>query len=323
LTDLAGALEPSGAAVPGRRPRRRLTAEEHRRLARRYRARRALRAYAFLAPNLVFFAIFLLVPVVWVFYATLEKGGIIGPSEFVGLDNWRDVFSDPLATKAMKNTVFYALMAIPALFLIGMVLALLLLNVTRGAPIFRSLLYFPTLAPVVVAGLVWLFMVHPDFGALNMTIRAFGGGTVNWLGDEDIALPTIAMVEVWRGAGVWAIYFLAALLGLPRELYQAAHLDGAGPFQRFVHVTLPLLRPTLLFAVVLATIYNLQVFDTVFVMTDGAPSNATATLVWDIYKTLFQFDNVGLGATLSCLLLLVILALTLIQMRLLRSRRAS
>jgi ABC-type sugar transport system permease subunit len=322
LSDSADFIAAGGAAVPVRRPRPRLTSEEHRRLARRYKARRALRGYAFLAPNLFFFGIFLLVPVGWVFYATLQKGGIIGPSEFVGLDNWREAFNDPLATKAMKNTVFYALMAIPAMFVIGMILALFLLNVRRGAPVFRALLYFPTLAPVVVAGLVWLFMVHPDFGALNMSIRAVGGQTVNWLGDEDIALPTIAMVEVWRGVGFWAIYFLAALLSLPRELYQAAHLDGAGSLQRFRHLTLPLLKPTLLFAVVLATIYNLQVFDTVFVMTDGAPSNATATLVWDIYKTLFQFDNVGLGATLSCLLLLVILALTLVQMRLLRARKA-
>ena len=323
MTASAGAVEPGGAAVPERRPRPRLTAEEHRRLARRYRLRRALRAYAFLAPNLAFFSIFLLVPVGWVFYETLEKGGIIGPSEFVGLDNWGAVFSDPLATKAMKNTVYYALIAIPGVFVIGMLLALLLLNVRRGAPVFRALLYFPTLAPVVVAGLVWLFMIHPDFGALNMSIRAVGGHGLNWLGDDSTALPTIAMVEVWRGTGFWAIYFLAALIGLPRELYEAAHLDGAGPLQRFLHLTLPLLRPTLLFAVVLATIYNLQVFDTVFVMTDGAPANATATLVWDIYKTLFQFDNVGLGATLSCLLLLVILALTLVQMRLLRSRRTN
>jgi ABC-type sugar transport system permease subunit len=309
------------AAETPRAPRRRLTAEEHRRLARSYKLKRALTGYAFIAPNFIFFFVFLLIPMVWVFWFSLNSGGILGPSEFVGFDNWREAFKDPLAVQSLKNSVKYALIAIPGMLILGMVVALFLQNLKKGGAAMRAGVYFPVLAPTVVAGLIWVFMVHPDFGALNFSIRAFGSEPLNFLGTTALALPTIATVEIWRGVGFWAVYFLAALVGLPSELYQAAHLDGANGWQRFIHLTVPLLRPTILFALVTATIYNLQIFDTVFVMTDGGPSNSTATIVWYIYRTLFTYGNVGYGAALSFTLLVVILIFTLIQMRLLRGRK--
>ncbi len=316
--------EYTSVAASQLRPRRaRLSAAEHRRLARRYRLKKSLVAYAFIAPNLVFFIVFLLIPVVWVFYTSLQSGGILGPLRFVGLQNWGGVFQDRTAQQALKNSLAYALIAIPGMLILGLVVAFFMRNIKRGAAVLRAGVYFPVLAPVVVAGLIWLFMVHPDFGALNLTVRAFGGRPLNFLGRTELALPTIAAVEIWRGIGFWAVYFLAALVALPTELYQAAHLDGANTRQRFLHLTLPLLRSTILFALVLATIYNLQIFDTVFVMTDGGPSNSTATIVWYIYKTLFTYGNIGYGATLSSVLLVVILILTLIQMRLLRGRKVN
>ena len=307
---------PFGAAT--RTP---LPAEEHRRLARAHARRRTGRAYAFLAPNLVFFTAFLLVPCGWVFYASLRTGGVIGSSEYVGLENWKHAFSDPQVVRTLRNTFLYSVMAIPVVFAIGLSLALLLQNVRRGGAILRALLYFPTLMPVVLAALAWLFVVHPDFGVLNYAVRGVGGSTVNWLGSTGLALPTIALLEIWRGAGFWTLLFLAALMGMPRELFQAAHLDGAGAWQRFRHLTLPLMRSTFLFAIVMATIWNLQLFDSVFILTDGGPVNSTATIVWYVYKSLFAFGNVGFGATLSCLMLIVILLLTVIELRLLRGRR--
>jgi ABC-type sugar transport system permease subunit len=302
--------------------RERLTQAEHRRLARRYRSRRALRAYLFLAPVLVFFSVFLVYPSLWLLWGSFQSGGVFGPAEFVGLENWRQAFSDPVVRTTIENTLVLAAVSIPALFVIGMGLALLLLNVKRGGAVLRAALYFPTLAPLVIVGSIWLFVVHPDFGALNLGMRLLGGGTVNWLGDTQIALPTIAMVEVWRGIGFWSLFFLAALMGLPRELYEAAHLDGTNAWQRFRYLTLPLIRRTFLFAIVLAVIYALQIFDIVFVMTDGGPSFATATVAWYIYKSIYFFDAVGFGATLSVVLLLMILLLTAIAMRALRTRRS-
>jgi ABC-type sugar transport system permease subunit len=313
-----------GSADIGQRPpRRRLTDEEHRRLARRYGRKRILTAYGFLAPNLIFFTLFLLIPVVWVFWFSLKSGGVIGPTEFVGFSNWKEAFSDPLALKSLRNSAMFAAIIIPGASILGMIVALFLRNIRKGQTVFRATVYFPTLSPLVVCGLIWVFMVHPDFGAFNLIIRLFGGEPLNFLGSSALALPTVASVETWRGIGFWAVYFLAALIALPSELYEAAQLDGASGYRRFFSLTLPLLRPTILFALVLVTIYTLQIFDSVFVLTDGGPANSTATIVWYIYRNLFTYSNVGYGATLSFVLLIVILVLTLVQMRLLRGRKVS
>jgi ABC-type sugar transport system permease subunit len=321
---------PSGTEAKGmpagktpRAPRSRLSPEEHQRKARLYKARRALTAYAFLAPNMLFFVIFLLIPIIWVFWFSLRSGGLFGPMDYVGFDNWKEVLTDPLAVLLLKNTLKYALIAIPSMLILGMIVALLLRNIGKAGAIFRGGLYFPVLAPVVVAGLIWVFMVHPDFGAVNLVIQFFGGEPPNFLGTKELALPTVAVVEIWRGVGFWAVFFLAALVGLPSELYEAAYMDGTNAWQRFRYITLPLLRPTILFALVIATIYNVQIFDSVFVMTDGGPANSTATIVWYIYMTLFRYSNVGYGAALSVLLLALILSLTLILMRLMRGRKES
>lgn len=301
----------------------RLSRPERRRQARIYKLRRYLVAYGFLAPSLVFFVIFLLIPAISVFWYSLNSGGFLAPQKFVGLRNWTQALEDPLALKSLGNSLKYALITIPTVLILGMVIALLLRNIKRGGAVLRAGLYFPVLAPLVVTALIWSFLVHPDFGAFNLVVRALGGQTVNFLGSTSLALPTISAVEVWRGMGFWAVYFLAALVALPSELYEAAILDGSNSWQRFTNITLPLLRPTILFALVLATVYNLQIFDTVFVLTGGGPANSTATVVWYIWQTLFSNGNVGYGATLSSILLLVILVLTLIQMRLLRGRRIS
>jgi ABC-type sugar transport system permease subunit len=277
----------------------------------------------FLLPELLFFALFLIGPCVQVVVNSFESGGILTPIQFVGLKNWAALPANSLATQSMMNAGRYALMAIPAMLLIGLGLALALVYVRRGGAILRSLIYFPTLAPVVVSALIWLFVVHADFGGLNLTLRLLGGHGQNWLGSPTLALPTVAALEVWRGIGFWSLFFLATLLGLPQELYHAAHLDGAGAWQRFRHLTWPLIRRGVLFAVVVATIYNLQLFDSVFVLTDGGPSGTTTTIAWYVYHALFTFGDIGLGATASVLLLLVILSLTLVEMRLLRSPRGS
>jgi ABC-type sugar transport system permease subunit len=183
------------------------------------------------------------------------------------------------------------------------------------------LLYIPTLTPYAVAALIWLFMYQRDFGALNMALDRIGVGPQNWLGDTSLVIPSIAMLEVWRGIGFWALLFLAALLGLPKELYQAATLDGASTWRRFIHITLPLMRPTFFFAVVMATIWNSQLFDSVSILTDGGPANSSVTVVWYIYKAMFQFnDQTGFAAALSFLLLAFILLLTAIEIRLLRKK---
>lgn len=299
----------------------RLSPAEHERLRRQHSRRRALTAYGFLLPSAIFFVAFLLIPVFYLFYLTFHNGGIITPATFVGLDNWQKAWSDELVRTTIRNTVYYCLLAIPSVFIIGMILALCLHRIPRGSGFFRSLFYLPTLTPYVTAALIWLFVVQRDFGALNVFLGFFGIPPQNWLGSPTLVMPSIAMLEVWRGVGFWTLLFLAALIALPPELYQAATIDGASGWQQLIHITLPLMRPTFFFAVVMATIWNLQLFDSVSILTDGGPQNASATVVWYIYKAMFQFnDKTGFAAALSFVLLLFILVLTMVEIRLLRKR---
>lgn len=316
-TAAIGMLGRVQAARPGRT---RVSKAEHRRLRRQYEVRRSLVALGFLLPNLIFFVVFLVLPLTQVFVEMFQTGGLIRPIAFVGFENWERVFKDPNVVRTLTNTIKYALIIIPTMLVLGLLIALLLQNVRRGAAVFRALIYLPVLAPTVIVGLIWLFLLDPDLGAYDLLLRLVGAKPQLWLGSTDLALPSVAAMEIWRSAPFWALYFLAALIGMPRELYQAAHLDGANAWNRFRFVTLPLMRRVFLFALVLATIFVLQIFDSVYVMTDGGPAGTTTTLVWYIYHALFFFFRIGFGASMAVLLLVIILTLSLTQMRLLRRR---
>lgn len=309
------------AEFPLMRPRRaRVSKAEHRRLRRLYQLRRVAIAIAFLLPNLIFLIVFLIVPLFQVLGEMFQTGGLIEPVRYVGLRNWERIYHDPVVVQTLWNTLRYAAIVIPTMLVLGLLIALVLQNVTRGGSVLRALIYLPVLAPTVIVGLIWLFLLDPDLGAFNLFLRLIGAKPQIYLGSTDLALPSVAAMEIWRSVPFWALYFLAALLGMPQELYQAAHLDGANALQRFRFVTLPQMRRVFLFALVLATIFNLQIFDSVYVMTDGGPANTTATFVWYIYHALFFFYRTGYGATMAVVLLLIILVLSLIQMRLLRQR---
>jgi multiple sugar transport system permease protein len=288
-----------------------------RRARRAHRRRRDAAALAFLAPNLVFFAVFLLLPVGWVVRQSFMQGGVLGPATWVGLENWGQALGDGALRRSLWHTVLFTAMCVPAVLAVALALALLLRGVRRGA-VPRAIVYLPSLAPVVLAGLVWNFMVNPDVGLLNVAWRTAGAEPVNWLGDERLALPSIALLEVWRGTGFWALFLLAALLAVSRELYDAAAIDGASGWNRFRFVTLPGIWPTLLVAVVLTTLVSMQVFDSVFVLTNGGPAGATDTAVLYIYRSVFESGNPGYGAVLSLVLMAFIVALTAVIVRVAR-----
>jgi multiple sugar transport system permease protein len=314
-----------GTAALGRLPR----ADDDvalRRARRRWKLHRNLVAFGFLAPVLVAFGMFLLFPIFSVLRQSFMSGGVLGPATWVGLDNWKDVPSDEGFRRALGHTFQYILMTVPAIIALSLLLAVLLRDVRRGKWTARALVYLPSLAPVVLAALVWQFVVSPDFGLANAASRAVGIGTVNWLGDPNLALPTIAALDVWRGLGFWALFLLAALVTVPRELYQAAEVDGAPRLQRFRHVTVPGITPTLGTAIVLNTLFSMQAFDSIFVLTRGGPSGSTETAVMYIYDSVFQSGNPGYGAVLSLVMVVVTVALTALVAIVLRRtgpRRAS
>jgi ABC-type sugar transport system permease subunit len=298
--------------------RPRLSSAEHRRLARGVRLRRELTAWGFMGPMFLFFVVFLLIPTLGVVWWSTQSGGLVTGTTFVGLKNYLGLPDEILATTAIMNTFKFALMSIPLTLVFAFGISMLLARVNRGGTVYRFLVYFPVLVPGVVAALIWIFLTNIDFGLFNTILRGLGQPRQTWLG-AGLALPVLALLDVWRSVGYWAIFFLAAILGLPEELYQAAQLDGAGAWQRFRHLTLPLLRRMILFAIVVSTIWGLQIFDTPTVLTDGGPGTATVTVVYEVWRyAIGSMTQAGLAAAISVALLIAILVLTIVQLRVLR-----
>jgi multiple sugar transport system permease protein len=298
-----------------------LSEDEYRRASARYRRARSLRAFGFVLPYLLPWIVFLLIPAGWAIYMSFQSGGLTDSARWVGVHNWQRAAEDPELRTSVVNTAEMMGIAVSVVFVLALGLAMLLNRYRRGSTVFKLGLYFPLLAPPVIAGLIWQFLVHYDFGVTNLISRGLGLGRTNFLGEPTWALLTIVAVEVWRGLGFWTLYFLAGVQGVPQELLDASRVDGAKGLRRFFRVTLPMLRPILLFAVVIAIIYNFQIFDTVFSLTAGGPALATSTIVWFIYRNLFAFQNTGLAYATSVGLLVIILLLTLLAFWVLGDRR--
>ncbi len=297
---------------------------EYRWRARRYRLRTVRRAAGFLSPYLIIWGVFLAVPAVWGIFLSFNQGGLIkgDPRVFVGFDNWTRTWTDSELRTAVKNTGIYVIIAIAVVFTLAIFLASLLNRYKKGSNFFKVALYFPLLAPPILGAIMWFFMINFDFGILNLIKRGvFGGEGVRFLGENPHALLTIVAVEVWRGLGFWVLFYLAGLQSVPEELQAAARIDGAGRWRRFRRITVPTLRPLLLFALVIAVIFNFQLFDSVQVLTDGGPRLGTATVVWFIHKRLFKFQDTGLAYSASIGMLVVVLVLTALSFWLLGKRR--
>jgi ABC-type sugar transport system permease subunit len=297
-----------------------LTGDQYAQEAKRYRRRRSLRAYAFVLPYFLPFLVFLAAPAIWAIVLSFYEGGLSSPAVFDGFDNWERAAGNAELRKSVVNTFYMALIAISVVFAFGLGLAMLLNRYRKGGTAIKLALYFPLLAPPVIAGLIWQYLVHYDFGVANIVAQEIGVDRINFLGNTRLALLTVVAAEIWRGLGFWTLYFLAGVQGVPQELMDAARVDGAKGPRRFLRVTLPMLRPLLLFAVVIAIIYNFQIFDTVFSLTAGGPALGTTTVVYFIYRNLFAFQNTGLAYATSVGLLCIILALTFVAFRLLGAR---
>ena len=316
MTNTAATALSAGAAG-----RLRLSPAAHRRLARKARLRRELTGWMFLGPMFLCFLVFLVLPVIGTVWWSTRSGSIFGGTQFVGLDNFLQLPGVVGAWSSIRNTLVFALLSVPLILIGALGVALVLARIERGGSIYRFLVYFPVLVPGVVAALIWLFLTNVDFGLFNEVIRLFGGKPVIWLG-ADNALLVLAVLDVWRNVGYWAMFFVAAIIGLPTELYQAAELDGASAPARFRYLTLPLLRRIIFFAIVVSTIWGLQVFDTALVLTNGGPGTATTTVIFRVWQYVFASNNkVGFASAISLVLIVAILALTVLQMRLLRDRR--
>jgi ABC-type sugar transport system permease subunit len=287
--------------------------------------RRAITPYLFLAPFFIVYAIFLLYPVIDAFRLSFnERIGISTPT-FVGLENYRTLFEDDRYLKALLNTTLYAGASLFILSPLALLLALavrsFLVPSANLKTFYRVAYFLPNITSFVVIALMFGLVFDANYGLLNAFLEAIGQPTHNWLRSQVLALPSIVMVAIWTFLGINSLYFLAGLQNIPDELSEAAQLDGATRFQVFWTVTLPLLKPTILFVVVQATIFSYQIFDIPFLLTRGGPSDATLTLAVYLYEIGFQRFDQGYAAAIGYSLAVISILLAGLQLLLFRAFR--
>ena len=287
-------------------------------------------AYSFLAPNFLGFAIFTLVPVICAIALSLFEwnGGDISKLKFVGMENYATIFNTKKVAEkgleyffnrvdlgiALKNTALYTLITVPLTILCALALAMLL-NKIKGAVAYRTIFFFPYVASMVAICVCWSFMLMKD-GPVNQLIMGLGiPFNKSWTADSGMAIWSIILVSVWRNMGYYMVIYLAALQGVPRELLEAATVDGAGKWKQFLHVTLPQLKPTTFFVSIMMIISCFKIYDVVAIMTDGGPGRSTKMLVTYIYDEAFVKVRYGQASAISMVLLVIVLLITILQFR--------
>jgi multiple sugar transport system permease protein len=277
--------------------------------------RDALYGYLFILPQMLGFFAFVLGPLLAVFVFSTQNRSLLQPGiTFVGLANYERLLTkDPLFWQVMGNTLVFAGGLVPLNVVLALVLALVVSQKLRGIVFFRTLYFVPVVTSAVAWAIVWRFLLQGERGTINQILTMIGIEGPNWLRDPGWAMFWVILTRTLKGVGINMIIFLAAIMDLPGELFDAASVDGANGWQRLRHITLPLLAPTTLLVTLLVMIGSLKVFDTIFLMTAGGPANATLVLVNYIYKVGFQFFESGYASALSVVLFLITLGLTLLQ----------
>lgn len=286
----------------------------------RARLRTTLLAYTFLFPSLVGLFAFLLMPILAVAIISFFNWSLIGGAHFIGFKNYVSIFQSSDIRNSLLVTTYYVLLNIPAQTVLALLLALLMNKRFRGMGIFRTIYVVPWMATPVAMGIVWQWIFDPQYGSLNTFLGFFGLHGITWLSSLQLAMPSVAAVNIWQYTGYNMLFFLAGLQSIPSDLYEAASIDGVSPFQSFFRITLPLLSSTMFFVLVTDIIGSFQVFDTVYVMTQGGPGRVTDTLNFEIFRQAFVFFHAGYAAALSMVLFGIILLVTIAQALFFRKR---
>jgi len=272
--------------------------------------------YLFIAPNVLLFLLFTLFTWGFLIFLSFNDWSLLSAPSWAGLDNYRRLFSEAVFWEALQNTIVYTVIFVAPVAVVSLILAALINQRLPLIGVFRSAFYLPVVTSISVIALIWRFILLPQpEGPLNYLIGLIGIAPQDWLIDVGEALPSITLMQIWATMGYYMILWLAGLQGVPEELHEAAKIDGADRQAIFFHVTLPLLQPTTIFVVMIATIGALQMFGAVFLLTGGGPIHATTTVVYYIYQTAFMTYRMGYGASGSIVLFAIILIVTLLQRR--------
>ncbi|HEV2250856.1 MAG TPA: sugar ABC transporter permease [Candidatus Limnocylindria bacterium] len=230
---------------------------------------------------------------------------------FAGLGNYVSLFKDPGFRQVIGNTLVYAVVTVPVSVVLALLLALRLDRPLRAVGLHRLAFFHPTILPMVSAATIWLFMYAPGYGLVNVFLDRIGIGSQNWLGDPQLALPALMVVGLWKQTGYFMLFYLAGLQNLPREVFDAAHIDGASGLRTLRHLTLPLLRGTTLFVTIIAVVDAFQTVDQIYILTGGGPTNATSMLLFAVWQTLFSFLDVGRASAMSVILIAALLVFSI------------
>lgn len=269
----------------------------------------AIAGFLFILPALTGTLIFIVLPVAASFGLSFAKWDLLNPIEFVGFDNYKLIFSEPLFYKILINTIVFAVATSVFGVIIPLVLAAILNSKIKCAEFFKTAYFLPFITPMIVIGVVWEWIFDPNIGLLNKVLQM----NINWLYDTQWAMPALIIVTVWKLIGYNMVIFLSGFSSVPDNLFEAAKIDGANPLQTFINVTVPMLSPTIFFVIIITAISSFQVFDLIYLMTEGGPLDSTNVLVYSIYKNAFEYFNVGKASAIAYVLFVIILCLILVQ----------
>jgi len=311
---MAESSSPSAMVFAERAQARPAKARAKGRLSRRRRSE-VMWGLIFAAPAMLGFVLLKAMPILFSLWISLTDWTVAGTPHWVGLANFQKMFTaDPIFWRSLEVTAYYTLLSVPASMAFAFFLAVLLNNKIPGLGIFRTLFYIPSIVPIIATSVIWLWMYNPDFGLFNSVIRFIGLPKQQWLFSEGGVVPSLVFMSIW-GVGPMMIIFLAGLQEVPKELYEAADIDGANGVHKLVHITLPMMTPTILFNLLISIIAAFQTFVQPYVMTNGGPNNGSLFFVFLIYRAAFQDSQMGYASALSWVLFVIISALSLIVFR--------
>lgn len=300
----AAAAAAAASGAPRRRPQ-----------AGRRRLRYALTVLAFLLPSALPLLLFTLGPMVAAAWISLHEWNLLAPMRFVGLDNYTKLLSDPATAEVFLHTLYYIVGYLPIVYVGGLSLALALNTALKGRALLRGLYFLPVVTSWIVVAIIWRWLLNPSNGVMNTVLGFVGIEGPGWWTDPAWAMPSIILASAWKDLGFVMVILLAGLQAINPDLYDAAKVDGAGWWRRLTSVTLPMLSPSTFFVVVISLINGFQVFDQVYAMTGGGPNGASTVVVQQIYDLTFRYQRAGEASALSWLLFVVILAVTVVQIR--------
>ncbi len=279
--------------------------------------RRNMEGWLFIGPVILGILAFQLVPILVSIYASLTRWDGMNPPKFTGLANYRELLAeDRFFRETLGNTIYFTLGHIPLTIVFALTLALLCNLDLPGISLFRTAYFIPAVSSVVAVSVVWFWIYQPQYGVLNAALAQVGIEGPAWLTSTTWAMPAVILVSVWQGIGYPMVILLAGLQGIPHDLYEAAKLDGAPPWNQFWKITLPLLTPTLFFLMITQFISSFQVFGIIYVMTQGGPANETSVYIYYLYQTAFAFGQMGYASAMAWILFAIIAVVTFIQWKL-------